>query len=117
MPIHADPKTIRVSLLAEIEAADRLGPVAAEALRRAFVPFAEYFAEVQSSGRPTAGAELADATAAVAAAIVGHLQLNASHRTLDCETALEIFMADVLRRVRWSLAAEGVGLKDDGRRH
>lgn len=113
--IPTSPEKIRAGLLAEIDAATALSPFTKEALRRAFVPFAELFCEQQAQGTPDAGRIVAGATVSVVAAIIGHLHLNVSRPGVDKHQAIRDFMILVEDRVFASLAADEVMPGNGGR--
>lgn len=113
--IPTSPERIRASLSAEIDAADSLLPLTREALQQCFVPFAELFCREQAKRTPEAGIAVADAAAAVAAGIIGHLHMNVSRPGVDRMTAIHQFMAMVEQRVLRALDADGVPLGDNGR--
>ncbi len=113
--IPTSPQTIRAGLLKEIDAAESLNEFTKEALRRSFVPFAELFCTLQAEATPAAGRLVADAAAACAAAIIGHLHMNVSRPGVDKDAAIRDFMKVVEGRVRRSLAADGVLPADGGR--
>lgn len=111
--VPTSPERIRASLMAEIDRADSLLPLTKEALQQCFVPFAELFCREQAKRTPEAG--FADAAAAVAAGIIGHLHMNVSRPGVDRMTAIHQFMEMVEQRVLRALDADGVPLGDNGR--
>lgn len=113
--IPTSPERIRASLSAEIDAADSLLPLTREALQQCFVPFAELFCREQVKGTNEAGFAIADAAAAVAAAVIAHLHMNGSRPGVDRMTSIHQFVGMVEQRVLRTLAADGVPLGDNGR--
>lgn len=113
--VPTSPERIRASLSAEIDMADNLLPLTKEALQQCFVPFAELFCREQAKATPEAGFAVADAAAAVAAAVIGHLHMNVSRPGVDRMTAVHQFVAMVEQRVLRSLVTDGVPLGDSGR--